>query len=42
VLYKEAGMQAKLRMNEKKDNDSVTKAERRSVKYGSRKAKSGK
>ena len=42
VLYKEAGMQAKLRINEKKDNDSVTKAERRSVKYGSRKAKSRK
>ena len=42
VLYKEAGMQAKLRLNEKKDNASVTKAEHRSVKYGSRKKKSGK
>jgi predicted transcriptional regulator len=39
VLYKEAGMQAKLRMNEKKDNASVAKAEHRSVKYGSRKKK---
>ena len=39
VLYKEAGMQAKLRMNEKKDNDAVAKAEHRSVKYGSRKRK---
>lgn len=37
VLYKEAGMPAKLRINEQKDADSVTKAERRSVKYGSRK-----
>ena len=42
VLYKEAGMQAGLRLHEKKDNDSVAKAERRSAKYGSRKAKSGK
>ncbi|HEV2840233.1 MAG TPA: hypothetical protein VGW39_02820 [Chthoniobacterales bacterium] len=42
VLYKEAGMQAKLRMNEKKDNDAVTNAEHRSVKYGSRKKKSNK
>lgn len=42
VLYKEAGMQAKLRLNEKNDNDSVAKAERRSVKYGSRKNKSKK
>jgi hypothetical protein len=42
VLYKEAGMQAKLRMNEEKDNDAVTKAEHRSVKYGSRKKKSKK
>jgi hypothetical protein len=40
VLYKEAGMQAKLRMNEKKDNDSLAKAKHRSVKYGSRKKKS--
>ncbi|HWM24867.1 MAG TPA: hypothetical protein VNP98_08580 [Chthoniobacterales bacterium] len=39
VLYKEAGMQAKLRMNEKKDKASVAKAEHRSVKYGSRKRK---
>jgi hypothetical protein len=39
VLYKEAGMQAKLRINERKDADAVTKAERRSVKYGSRKKK---
>ena len=42
VLYKEAGMQAKLRMNEKKDNASVAKAEHRSVKYGSRKKKTKK
>ena len=42
VLYKEAGMQSKLRMNEKKDNASVAKAEHRSVKYGSRKKKSRK
>lgn len=42
VLYKEAGMQATLRMNEKKVNDAVSKAERRSVKYGSRKNKSRK
>ncbi|MEN3370585.1 MAG: hypothetical protein V7609_2728 [Verrucomicrobiota bacterium] len=42
VLYKEAGMQANLRIHEKKDNDSVTKAERRSVKYGSRRNKSKK
>lgn len=42
VLYKEAGMQAKLRLNEKKDNDSLSKAERRFVKYGSRKKKSAK
>lgn len=39
VLYKEAGMQGSLRLNEKKDSDSVAKAERRSVKYGSRKTK---
>jgi hypothetical protein len=39
VLYKEAGVPAKLRINEQKDSDSVTKAERRSVKYGSRKRK---
>ena len=42
VLYKEAGMLATLRMNEKKDNDSVAKAERRSIKYGSRKRKTKK
>ncbi len=30
ILYKEAGMQATFRLNEKKDNDSVTNAERRS------------
>lgn len=42
VLYKEAGMQAQLRMSEKKDNDSLAKAEHRSVKYGSRKSKSKK
>jgi predicted transcriptional regulator len=40
VLYKEAGMQAKLRMNEKTDNDSIARAEVRSVKYASRKKKS--
>ena len=40
VLYKEAGMQATLRLNEKRVNDSLSKAERRSVKYGSRKKKS--
>ena len=39
VLYKEAGMQAKLRIKEKKDSDAVAKAEHRSVKYGSRKKK---
>jgi len=39
VLYKEAGMQAKLRLNEKKDHAAVAKAEHRSVKYGSRKKK---
>lgn len=37
VPYKEAGMQAKLRMNEKKDNASVAKAEHRCVRYGARK-----
>lgn len=42
VLYKEAGMQAKLRMNEKKDNDSLANAERRSAKYGSRKTRKSK
>lgn len=39
VLYKEAGMQARLRINERRDADAVTKAEHRSVKYGSRKRK---
>ena len=39
VLYKEAGMQVELRMNEKKDKASVAKAEHRFVKYGSRKKK---
>jgi hypothetical protein len=39
ILYEEAGMQATLRLNEKKDSDSVTNAERRSVKFGSRKKK---
>jgi hypothetical protein len=42
VLYKEAGMKAKLRMNEKRDNAAIAKAERRSVKYGTRKRKSRK
>jgi predicted transcriptional regulator len=42
ALYKEAGMQAKLRMNDKKDSASVAKAESRSVKYGSRKKKNRK
>jgi hypothetical protein len=43
VLYKEAGMEGKLlRLNEKKDSDSVANAERRSVKYGSRKKKTRK
>jgi predicted transcriptional regulator len=37
VLYKEAGMQAKLRMNEKANNAAIANAERRSVKYGARK-----
>ena len=39
LLYKEAGMQAKLRMNEKRDIASVAKAERRYLKYGTRKKK---
>jgi predicted transcriptional regulator len=42
VLYKEAGMKAKLRMNEKTDNAAIAKAERRAVKYGSRKRKTRK
>jgi metal-responsive CopG/Arc/MetJ family transcriptional regulator len=36
VLYKEAGMKAKLRLNEEGGNAAIAKAERRSVKYGSR------
>lgn len=39
VLYKEAGMKAKLRLNEEGGNPAIAKAERRSVKYGSRKKK---
>jgi predicted transcriptional regulator len=42
ILYKEAGMTATLRVNEKKDSDSVAKAEHRAAKYGSRKKKSKK
>jgi predicted transcriptional regulator len=42
VLYKEAGMKARLRMNEKTDNAAIAKAERRAVKYGSRKRKTRK
>ena len=42
VLYKEAGMKAELLLNEKTDNTAVANAERRSVKYGSRKKKSRK
>jgi len=42
VLYKEAGMQAQLRLNEKANSAALAKAERRSVKYGSRKRKSRK
>jgi metal-responsive CopG/Arc/MetJ family transcriptional regulator len=42
VLYKEAGMKGKLRMNEKRDNAAIAKAERHAVKYGSRKRKSRK
>jgi predicted transcriptional regulator len=42
VLYKEAGMKAELRLNEKADNTAVANAERRSAKYGSRKKKSRK
>jgi predicted transcriptional regulator len=42
VLYKEAGMKGKLRINEKTDNTAIAKAERRAVKYGSRKRKSPK
>jgi hypothetical protein len=39
VLYKEAAVHGQLRLNEKKANASVAKAELRSVKYGSRKKK---
>jgi predicted transcriptional regulator len=39
VLYKEADMKAKLRLNEKAGNAAIANAERRSVKYGSRKKK---
>jgi metal-responsive CopG/Arc/MetJ family transcriptional regulator len=42
ILYKEAGMEAKLRMNEKTDSAAIAKAEHRSVKYGSRKKRSRK
>jgi hypothetical protein len=42
VLYKEAGIKADLRLNEKTDNAAVAKAELRSAKYGSRKTKSRK
>ena len=39
VLYKEAGMNGNLRLNEKRDNTAIAKAERRAAKYGSRKRK---
>jgi hypothetical protein len=42
VLYKEAGMKTKLRLKEKTDTAAIAKAERRSVKYGSRKRKDAK
>ena len=42
VLYKEAGMKGSLRLNETTDSAAVAKAERRAVKYGSRKRKSRK
>ena len=42
VLYKEAGMKAELRLNEKADNAALVNAERRSAKYGSRKKKTRK
>jgi hypothetical protein len=42
VLYKEAGVFGQLRLKEKKDNDSVANAERRSVKFGSRKKRARK
>lgn len=42
VLYKEAGMKATLRLNEKTDRAALAKAEHRSVKYGSRKKKNRK
>ena len=40
VLYKEAGIKADLRLNDKAENTAVANAERRSAKYGSRKKKS--
>ena len=42
VLYREADMKARLRLNEKSDNAALANAERRSVKYGSRKKKTRK
>jgi len=42
VLYKEAGMKGSLRLNETTDSAAVPKAERRAVKYGSRRRKSRK
>lgn len=42
IRNEKAGMQAKLRMNEKKDKNSLANAERRSVKYGSHKKNSRK
>jgi hypothetical protein len=42
VLYKEAGVNPNLRLNEKTDSTAVANAERRSLKYGSRKKKSRK
>jgi hypothetical protein len=42
VLYKEAGMNPSLRLNEKTDSAAVANAERRSLKYGSRKKKTEK
>ena len=42
VLYKEAGVNPNLRLNEKTDSTAVANAERRSLKYGTRKKKSRK
>ena len=43
VLYREADMKARLRLNEKSGNAAaLANAERRSVKYGSRKKKTRK